>query len=120
MIMKRILNYILLGIFLTAAGCAPYWVRQAEKVKPGMTRPEVEKYLPLYNMSPTFVSAEGDTVVYSYWVDPRWKVTIFYNFNGMPVTDTYGIDWSKSDSVQVIGLPEVEKEKMMTIKPLTL
>lgn len=117
--MKKIKYFLIITTVIILAGCAsPYWVQQADKVKLGMEKPEVEKYLPLYNNSPTFVYAAGDTVVFSYWVDPKWKVTVFYNFNGMPKTDTYDIDWSQSDSVQVIGLPEVQKEKMLTIKPL--
>lgn len=116
--MKKIKYLLSISVIILLTGCSPYWVQQAEKVKLGMTKPHVEKFLPVYNLSPTFVYAEGDTVVCSYWVDPKWKVTVFYNFNGMPAADTYNIDWSKSDSVQVIGLPEVEKEKMPVVKPL--
>ncbi len=117
--MKKFIIILIITTAIFTAGCStPYWVQQADKVELGMTRPEVEKYLPVFNTSPTYVFAAGDTVVYSYWVDPKWKVTVFYNFNGMPKTDTYDIDWDKSDSVQVIGLPEVKKEKMFIIKPL--
>ena len=77
--MKNSKNILLILSLILLCGCSPYWIQQAEKVKLGMTKPQVEKYLPVYDLSPTFVYAAGDTVVYSYWVDPKWKVTIYYN-----------------------------------------
>ncbi len=119
LILARRYIFLILVLTVFAAGCSSYWVRKADKIKIGMSRPEVEKILPMYNDSPYFVSAEGDTIAYTYWVAPDWKVTLYYDFYGMNITDTFHLDWSKADSVRVIGLPDVTKEKMMVMKPLS-
>jgi len=59
------------------------WHRKAKSISPGAKRSDVEALLPPSGAS-SCKTIQGGSRGLSYWVDPLWKVVVFYDYTGVP------------------------------------
>lgn len=89
------MNRILLGlcaVVLVTTGCnrkpvrsaGEIWKERISQVQPGMTRGEIEALLPPNTSAPQTRNVQGDSQAIVYWLDDQWKVTLEYDFTGIP------------------------------------
>ena len=60
------------------------WQSKATQVTVGMTRAEVEKFLPPHPQSPVTTTGTGGGQGVTYWVDANWCVSVAYDYTGVP------------------------------------
>lgn len=98
------------------------WERAIQKVHAGMRRAEVEKLLPPYvapaakapgilPYSSTVINAQGGSQTVAYFVSPGWRVSVPYDYTGIPqdakgVSDYRGPDNRVVGDVTLLYLPE--------------
>ncbi len=103
------------------------WEMLARLVKPGMRRADVEKILPPFNdrkfMCYVITNGSGGAQCVFYWVDPDWRVSIFYDRTGVQ-RDAAGNSLSDSspdnrvlDEVKVEKLPCPPRKEWRSLAP---
>ena len=107
---------ILIAVVL-AAGCAALrtqdrWSAQVARVEIGMTRAEVTNLLPRHVQSPRTVIGTGSGQAESFWVDYKWKITIRYDYTGVPRDDEGMALSSESAENRVTSTPVLTREAM--------
>jgi len=109
-----------------AGGCKKPWPKQADKVKLGMSRAEVEQLLPRHEDSPVYIrftyTKTDQHQKVTYWLDEYTKVTIRYDYTdtepflsgGMATVFDASAAMPKGahPNNKVVQLPELSEEDM--------
>jgi len=113
------LSAISLGLGLGCAstdGRRSEWQTRIEQIHVGMKRGDVERILPPCCWSPHHSIFSGGAQGVTYWVDPHWKVSILYDYTGIP-RDSSGQALShESAENKVLTVPTLLRQDMP--KPL--
>ncbi len=82
--MKIIITILMLVTFSMAGDRSEEALRlRLNQVKIGMTRAQVNKIIPKYKGSPKSVIINGSAQFETYWIDQRWKVSIWFDYTGV-------------------------------------
>ena len=85
---------------------------QLQQVKIGMTRAKVEKIVHRQKFSPGSAIISGGAQFETYWIDPHWKISIGYDYTGIP-RDKEGkaLDHVSLEN-KVVSTPQLIREDM--------
>ena len=97
---------------------ADYWQQMADQVTVGMSRAEVEQLFPPQPMSSGLTIIQGGSQITTYWVDPFWKVSVSYDYTGVPRNNSGKALSHESPENKVLAIPIIIREDMP--KPIKL
>jgi len=93
------------------------WTEKIEKIHQGMGRDEVEKILPPIDRCGKDIFGQGGGQVVSYWLDDKWKVSITYDYEGIPRNKDGNALNNYSPNNKVLSKPTLKRKdcKVTTI-----
>lgn len=108
---------IAFGCIFHPAANGYHWRTQAAKVVIGMSRAEVETLLPKHPESVIVFNGAGSQQSVSYWVDENWRVSIAFDYSGVPRHKKgNAFDPYYSSENKVLAAPTLTRGKMPVLK----
>jgi len=95
---------------------ADHWQNRIDQVSVGMTRSKVETLLPPCTRSPLTTAKQGGSQFVRYWVSEDLRVSITYDYTGIPRDAKGKALATTSPHNKVLVLPVLRHSKMPTFE----
>ncbi len=111
--MKKTLAILLLTVISAFSSESEESLKlQLQQVKIGMTRAEVEKIVQRQKSSPLSAIGTGGARFETFWIDPHWKISIGYDYTGIPRDKEGKARDHVSLENKVVSTPQLIREDM--------